>query len=264
MFYSFQRRLKSTLVYAVLPILILTFFSCGSKKDVVYFQDATNFETLVSQNNSQTKFKIDDEISIIVSTLNPEASVPFNLYRRIGESGSETEPSQVSYLVDERGEIDFPVLGKIKVVGLTPDELRSLLQRRLSSYLKDPIINIRLRNFTVTVLGAVNRPGTYPVVGEQVSILEALGLAGDLALKGRRDNILVISDFNGAKVYNRIDLTSKKAMESPVFYLNQNDVVYVEPNKSAIVESVTDRRVSLYFSLISLAITSYLIIETRR
>ena len=114
------------------------------------------------------------------------------------------------------------------------------MKDKLTDYLKDPIINIRLKNFTVTVLGEVNRPGTYPVNGEQITILEAIGLANDLTIKGKRENVLVIRDFNGTKVYNRIDLTSKQALNSPVYYLTQNDVVYVEPNQSAITSSALD------------------------
>lgn len=250
--------LPKFLAFSVIAFLV---GSCGSKKDIVYFQDTTAFETLVGENNFEPKFKVDDEISIFVSTLNPEASVPFNLFRRLGESGTQAaDESQVNYLVDKRGEIDFPVIGKIQVVGLSPEELRQLLQERLSEYLKDPIINIRLRNFTVTLLGEVNQPGTYPVIGEQITILEALGLAGDMTIKGQRNNVMVIRDFNGTKVYNRIDIRSKKAMDSPVYYLTQNDVVYVEPNNSRIRSSTIDNTTSVLISLLSLAITTTLIL----
>ena len=251
-------RLSRVFLLVFLGFLIA---SCGNKKKVVYFQDSVAFETLVGENSFEPKFKVDDEISIFVSTLNPEASVPFNLFRRLGESGSQAaDESQVNYLVDKRGEIDFPVIGKIKVVGLSPEELRILLQDRLSEYLKDPIINIRLRNFTVTILGEVNDPGTYPVIGEQITILEALGLAGDMSIKGQRENVLVIRDFNGTKVYNRIDLRSKKAMDSPVYYLSQNDVVYVEPNNSRVAESALDARAGIYVTLFTFAITTTLIL----
>lgn len=241
--------------------MIIVLASCASRKDVVYFQDTGNFETLVNDNTFVSKFKVDDLISIHVSSLNPEASAPFNLFRGAAEGGFQAE--QVDYLVDQAGEIDFPVIGKLKVEGLSPDELRQLLRERLSEYLKDPIINIRLRNFTITVLGAVNRPGTYPVNGEQVTILEALGFAGDLTIRGVRENVLVVRDFNGTKVYSRIDLTSKDVIKSPVYYLTQNDVVYVEPNRSGIKETSIDARAGLYVSLISVLITSTVIFITR-
>ncbi len=241
--------------------LLILLSSCASRKEVVYFQDTGNFETLVNDNAFVPKFKVDDLISIHVSSLNPEASEPFNLFRGRAEGGFQAE--QVDYLVDQGGEIDFPVIGKLKVEGLSPEDLRQLLRNQLSEYLKDPIINIRLRNFTVTILGAVNNPGTYPVGGEQVTILEALGFAGDLTIRGVRENVLVIRDFNGTKVYSRIDLTSKDMIKSPVYYLTQNDVVYVEPNKSGIKETSIDARAGLYVSLISVLITSTVIIITR-
>ncbi|MBC2840340.1 polysaccharide biosynthesis/export family protein [Robiginitalea sp. SC105] len=247
--------------YLCLGLLALFVSSCASRKDVVYFQDTGSFETIVDNQKTSTKFKVDDLVSIHVSSLDPEASAPFNLYRGQSEGGFRAE--QVDYLVDQDGMIDFPVIGKVKIEGLSPDELRSLLRERLSEYLKDPIINIRLRNFTVTVLGEVNRPGTYPVNGEQITILEALGLAGDLSLRAVRTNVLVIRDFNGTKVYNRIDMTSKDMTKSPVYYLTQNDVVYVEPNNSGIKSTNLDQRAGIYVSLFSLLITSTVLIITR-
>tara|TARA_R110000868_G_scaffold76800_2_gene220587 strand:- start:5563 stop:6333 length:771 start_codon:yes stop_codon:yes gene_type:complete len=247
---------KASFQILVSSIIVLLITSCGSRKDIVYFQDSTNFETIIDENVFEPKFKVDDEVSILISTLNPEASVPFNLFRGVAESGGT--PDQVSYLVDKYGEIDFPVLGKVKVAGLSPEELRLDLNRKLEGYLKDPIINIRLKNFTVTVLGAVSSPGTYQVIGEQITVMEALGLAGDLTIQGLRKNIMVLRDFNGTKVTTRIDLTSKEAFKNPVYYLTQNDVVYVEPNKSAIKTSSLDSRTTIAISLITFAISTTL------
>ncbi|AWX45814.1 hypothetical protein HME9304_02844 [Flagellimonas maritima] len=250
-----------------LVTVIMLLSSCASRQDIIYFQDAGNFETLVSDNAFSPKFKVDDLISIHVSTLNPEASAPFNLVVGVSQDAGSNPGigggQQVSYLVDKDGEIDFPVLGKVKVEGLSQEELRVKLRNLLSEYLKDPIINIRILNFTVTVLGEVQRPGTYPVTGEQITILEALGLAGDLTIRGLRGNILVIRDFDGTKVYNRIDLTSKNAMKSPVYYLTQNDVVYVEPNNSAVSSSSLDSRVTIAISIVSLLVTTSVILITR-
>ena len=255
------KNMKISVRFIVVLMGITFITSCASRKEVVYFQDTGNFETLVNNNDFVSKFKVDDLVSIHVSSLNPEASAPFNLFRGRAEGGFQAE--QVDYLVDQAGEIDFPVIGKLKIEGLSPDELRTLLRNRLSDYLKDPIINIRLRNFTVTILGEVNRPGTYPVNGEQITILEALGLASDLTIRGVRENVLVIRDFNGTKVYNRIDLTSKNMVKSPVFYLTQNDVVYVEPNRSGITASSLDNRANIAISIASVLITSTVILITR-
>ena len=256
-----SKKMKVYFQLCIIFLGIVLIASCASRKDVVYFQDTGNFETLVNNNSFVSKFKVDDLVSIHVSSLNPEASAPFNLIRVAQEGGFRAE--SVDYLVDQAGEIDFPVIGKLKIQGLSPDELRILLRDRLSDYLKDPIINIRLRNFTITILGSVNVPGTYPVNGEQITILEALSLAGDLNITGVRQNVLVIRDFKGAKVYTRIDLTSKNMMKSPVYYLTQNDVVYVEPNKSGITASSLDNRATIAISIASILITSTVIILTR-
>lgn len=242
-------------------LAVFLMMSCASRKDVVYLQDVGNFETQVDNNKSATKFKVDDLVAIHVSSLNPEISAPFNLYKGSSEGGGR--PEQVSYLVDQDGMIDFPVIGKIKIEGLSPDELRMLLRQKLTDYLKDPIINIRLMNFTVTILGQVGRPGTYPVNGEQISILEALGMAGDLTLRAKRDNILIMRDFNGTKVYSRLDLTSKNVVKSPVFYLSQNDVVYVEPNKVGIRDTAFGNSTSFTWAILSTVITTTALLITR-
>ena len=149
------------------------------------------------------------------------------------------------------------------MVGLSPSETRQLLREKLKDYLINPIINIRIKNFTVTILGAVNRPGTYDVTGEQITILEAIGLAGDITIKGRRDNIMVIREFNGTKVYIRINLNEKESLKSDVFYLSQNDVVIVEPNKSGKTESSLDQRATIAVSILSVLITSAVVILSR-
>jgi len=246
---------------AFLLTIIISISSCVSQKDVVYFQGVGDYETNVSENNHAQTFKIDDLISIHVSTLDPQASMPFNLMK--GAEGNGMTPVQVDYIVDKSGNIDFPVIGQVKVAGLTAEETKALLKEKLAAYLKDPIINIRLKNFTVTILGEVKQPGTYPVIGEQITILEALGLANDLGIKGKRENVLVIREFNGTKIYHRIDLTSKEALNSPVYYLTQNDVVYVEPNKSAVTSSALDNRATIAVSIASVLITSTVLFLTR-
>ena len=244
--------------YIMLVLLGAVITSCASKKDVVYFQDALDYETIISDNSYVNTFKIDDEVSINVSTLDSEASIPFNVFKGVMTNGSR--PEQLDYIIDKKGNIDFPVLGEIKLLGLTPEETKIMLKEKLKPYLKDPIINIRLVNFSVTVLGQVNNPGTYFVNGEQITILEAIGLANDLNIKGMRENVLVIRDFNGTKVYTRIDLTSKAALNSPVYYLTQNDVVYIEPNNSAVTSSTLDNRAGIAISIASLLITTSLIL----
>lgn len=252
--------------FILVSILSLFVFSCASKKDIVYFQDTQNYETLVSDNSYAYKFKVDDLLSINVSTLDSEASIPFNLLTapqgQIG-GGGLGQAQQIDYIVNKEGNIDFPVLGEVNILGLTANDTKELLKKKLLIYLKNPIINIRLRNFTVTVLGQVAQPGTYQVNGEQITVLEALGLAGDLDIRGERTNILIIRDFNGTKISQRIDLTKKAALNSPVYYLTQNDVVYVEPNKSAVTSSALDNRATIAISIASVLITSSVLLFTR-
>ena len=254
-----KKSFKQSLIPMLLGVLLVS--SCATRQDVVYFQNSRNFETIVDESTFSPKFKVDDLVSIHISTLNPEASEPFNLFRGSQEGG--IRPEQVDYLVDKDGEIDFPVIGKVKISGLSPEEVRVLLREKLSDYLKNPIINIRLKNFTVTVLGEVNRRGQYSVQGERITILEALGLAGDLKLKAKRGNVMVIRDFDGTKVYTKVDLTNKDILSSPVYYLTQNDVVYVEPNQSAIRTSSLDNTTNIYISIATILITSTVILITR-
>lgn len=249
--------LRSRIVFfSIITFLIV---SCGSKKDIVYFQNAKDFETIVNTDTFTPKFKVNDIISINVSTFDLEAVKPFNLMRGTGEGRSV----EVDYIIDKDGYIDYPVLGKIKLLGLTIEESKELFKQKLTDYLKNPIINIRLLNFRVSVLGEVGRPGNYSVSGERITVLEAIGLAGDLTIKGKRDNIMVIRDFDGTKTYTRIDLTTKESLNSPVYYLTQNDIVYVEPNKSAISSASFDSRTTVAISIASIIITSTVILLTR-
>ncbi|GGZ70270.1 polysaccharide biosynthesis/export family protein [Algibacter mikhailovii] len=243
-------------------IILLSAFlaSCGSSEEVVYFQNAENFETTVETNSFTPLFKVNDVISIFVSTLDLSAVEAFNL--RKGQSNTG-RLEYVDYLIDEEGNIDYPVLGKIKLLGLSVEEAKELLKDKLSDYLKDPVINIRILNFNISVLGEVNKPGNYAVAGGRMTLLQAISLAGDLKIKARRDNVLVIRDFNGTKTYTRVDLRTKELFNSPVYYLTQNDVVYIEPNKSAITASYMDSRTAVIVSFISLLITSAVIIYTR-
>jgi len=236
--------------------------SCATKKDVVYFQNAKDFETIVNTSTFTPRFKINDIVSILVSVYDRtgELTKPFNLISQTGGEGG----TAIDYLLDADGNIDYPVLGKIKLMGLTVEEAKELLKEKLSegNYLKDPVISMRIKNFRISVLGAVNSPGVYPISGERSNILEALAISGDLNLKGRRDNILVIRDFNGTKTYTRIDITNKEVFNSPVYFLTQNDVVYVEPNKSAISGAGGDLRVSQILGYSSFLV-SILILVTR-
>ncbi|GAA4898982.1 polysaccharide biosynthesis/export family protein [Flaviramulus aquimarinus] len=255
---KFVKRKRFSILY-ILTVFLLS-YSCGSKKDVVYFQNAKDFETLVDTDSFTPKFKVNDIVSIYVSTFDLEAAEPFNLKKGQSASGGL---EYIDYLIDVDGNIDYPVLGKIKLLGLTVEEGKVLLKKKLADYLKDPIVNIRILNFRISVHGEVNSPGIYEVPGERVTLLQAIAMAGDLRIKGKRENVLVIRDFNGSKTFTRIDLTNKELFNSPVYYLTQNDIVYVEPNKSAISDAYLDARVNTAISIASILITTAIVLITR-
>lgn len=242
-------------------IVIISLSSCVSKKGVVYFQNAKDFETIVDTNTFTPKLKVNDIISVYVSTFDLEAVEPFNLKKGQTNSGGL---QYIDYLIDMDGNIDYPVLGKIKLLGLSVEQAKELLKQKLSDYLKDPIVNIRILNFRISVLGEVNSPGIYEVSGERITLLEAIALAGDLKIKAKRENVMIIRDFNGTKTYTRVDLRSKELFNSPVYFLTQNDVLYVEPNKSAITQAYFDGRVGAAISIASVLITSTVILLTRK
>ncbi|MCL5127846.1 MULTISPECIES: polysaccharide biosynthesis/export family protein [unclassified Algibacter] len=251
---------NSKTYFALISIIILCLTSCKTKKDVVYFQNAKNFETVVDTDTFQAKLKVGDMLTIYVSTLDLTVTKPYNVVIEAGTAGE-----LIQYVIDFEGNIDFPVLGKVKLVGLTIEEAKQLFKKKFEDgqLLKDPVIIMNFTNFRVTVAGAVNSPGVYPVSGERISILEALGMAGDLTIKGRRDNILVIRDFNGSKTYTRVDITNKEVFNSPVYYLTQNDYVYVEPNNSGISAASGDTRISTIITISSFVLTTALIFVTR-
>jgi len=223
--------------YIMLGIL-LAGVSCTNTKKAVYFSDQKNgsfdapaIPKLVIQDN--------DLLSISVSSLNPEASAVFNQPNNTSTNSTSTTTTATGYLVDGNGNIQFPFLGTVKAAGLSKDELKDQLTKALvdKKLLVDPIITIRFLNFKVTVLGEVAHPTVVTVPSERISLLEAIGLAGDLTIYAQRDNVLVIRDEDGKKVTHRLNLNSTEVFNSPYYYLKTNDVVYVEPNKNKVAST---------------------------
>lgn len=209
--------------------------SCGSTKNITYFQDAQAGESLPITNSYTNVIKSGDMLHIVVSSTKPELAVPFNLYSVRAQMTASPVVSQAAreelegYTVNSRGEIDFPVLGTLRVEGLTREQLSDSLKAKLVDVLPDPVITVNFLNFRITVIGEVGKPGTFSIYGDRITILEAIGMAGDLTIYGRRAEVLVIRENNGIRTTARLDLKSRKMFESPYFYLQQNDVVYVEP-----------------------------------
>lgn len=234
-------------------LIISTFFACSSRKEVVYFQGESEVSK-VFENFSPT-IQSSDNLAISVSAANLKATEIFNqnsIYKGTTQTAS---PFISTYTVDKDGYIQFPVLGNVKLGGLTKNEAIELLKTQISTYIKDPGIVLNLTNFKITVLGEVKAPGTFPIQNDRITILEALGMAGDLTIKGVRNNVMVIREKDGQKETHYVDLTSKESLNSPVYYLAQNDVVYIEPNSSQISASKFTPNYSLWMSLAGIIIS---------
>ncbi|MCK0179205.1 polysaccharide biosynthesis/export family protein [Flavobacteriaceae bacterium S0862] len=252
---------KITLSSVTNKLLLLALFiltSCGSRQDIIYFQDEPLSEAIENQNSDfELRFKTDDLLVINVSADDPETVAPFNL--NVVSTNTSVIDAQgtlkmQTYLIDSNGNIEFPTLGTLKLAGLTRNEANALLKDKLSIYFKKdapPIVNIRLANFTVTILGEVKNPGTYTIQDEKISIPEALGLAGDLTIYGKRDNIKLIREVDGQKKFAKIDLTSVNVLNSPNYYLTQNDVIYVEQNNARVRASSFNQNNGVIISAIA-------------
>ncbi|MBC7439002.1 MAG: polysaccharide biosynthesis/export family protein [Flavobacterium sp.] len=243
-----------------LPFLLLLFLillsSCGSRKDIVFYQNSESAKEISS--NFESRFKCDDMLRIFINTKDTEASLAFNLpvVSTILAKGGIGQLDYQSYLINNLGFIEYPILGKIKVAGLTKLELINYLKQQFKPYLKsDPIININILNYRISVTGEVAKPGSFNVNSERISLPEALALAGDLTIFGKRSNIIVLRDINGVKTINRIDITKTDFINSEFYYLTQNDVVYVEPNKTRVNASAIGPNASIIISGLSLLIT---------
>ena len=263
-------RTKNIFLPTLLVVMLLT--SCGSS-NVAYFQNSDNVNYEASSYLYDARIMPKDELTISVNTTTPDASVPFNLLlqneytqgRSVASSGGLLMP----YLVDNLGYINFPVIGRVKVGGLTKSECEQLILEKIRPYMaesENPVVTVRMSSYSVSVLGEVTRPGSFLVSREKITILEALAQAGDLTIYGVRDRVkLIREDATGKKVIVKLDLTDANIINSPYYYLQQNDVVYVEPNKVKAQNSKVGQVTTLSFSatsiLISLASLLYNILK---
>lgn len=241
----------------LLVFFILIFSSCASKKNLVYFQpDSTELHTSYELN--APKLQPGDILAISVTADDARATQPFNQmspYQGTTGALQATNPFIPTYTIDINGEIDYPKLGKIKLAGLTRTQAIDLLRSEVTKYIVDPGISMQIRNFRVTVLGEVTRPGSFEIENDRITILEALGMAGDLTIYGERRNVLVVREENGKKTEYRVNLTKRETLNSPVYYLSQNDVVYVQPNGARVQTSKYTQTTSVFVSVIGLIIT---------
>ncbi len=245
-------------IYLVLTLLLLS--SCGVKyKSVPYFIDLPADSLLKEQITNKTVLRIqkNDILAITVNSLNPEASAIFNLGTTSSvQAGnvSNLDPSLTAngFLVDEKGLIQLPLVGSVSVNGLTTAEAREQIQNKLKPYLKEPVVSIRLVNFRISVLGDVSRPGVYPISNERVNVSEALSLAGDLTITAERNNVLLVREIDGNRQFVRLNMQSKELFNSPYYYLQNNDVLYIQPGKAKYASvDASYRNVSIVLSALS-------------
>lgn len=250
-------------------IVLLFLSSCSSQKKIAYFSNVSK-TSADSINRSffkahETKICSNDMLSISVNGLDPVAVAPFNLplvsYSSPGSENLYAAPMLQSYLVDVNGNINFPVIGSIQLAGLTKSQAIKRIKEELSPYLKNAIVTIQFLNYKITVLGEVARPGQYSINNERVTVLDALGLAGDMTIFGKRENVLITRENNGKLEFVRLNLNSDEVFRSPYYFLQQNDVVYVEPNK---VKAISSENVNtgLYLSTISTLASALTVIFT--
>lgn len=250
---------KSLLYFAAILIL----GSCSTSKDVAYFQNAAQTDLSKSQYLYDARIMPKDQLTITVSTTNDEAAVPFNMTvptpMTVERRSSYSQAMLQTYLVDNIGNINFPVIGELHVGGLTKSEAERMIQEKIRPFMADtenPIVTVRMSGYQISVIGEVARPGTFTVSREKISILEALAQAGDLTIYGQRKNVqLIREDSTGQKSIHVFDLTDADLINSPYFYLQQNDVIYVTPNKVKAQNSSVGSMTTLWFSATSILIS---------
>lgn len=251
------------LSYFVLAALLLT--ACQSYKKVPYLQDVEVVEQAQQKDNLyDARIMPKDLLTIVVSCTSPELAVPFNLtvaspssIALSGSSNVTSQPVLQPYLVDNEGKIDFPVLGELKLGGLTKKQAEQMIVEKLKPYMKEtPIVTVRMVNYKISVIGEVARPGTFTISNEKVNLLEALAMAGDMSVWGLRDNVkLIREDVTGKQQIITLNLNKAETILSPYYWLQQNDIVYVTPNKAKARNSDIGNSTSLWFSATSIIVS---------
>lgn len=265
---------QTSLLMSVTIAILMT--SCVQHKQLINFNTADLPEDAPEQiiNAMNLTIQPEDLLRIEVSSIDPLAVAPFNLspagqQQQIGQLLNQTAGGNygpelfMGYFVDQNGYIDFPVLGPLKIEGLTIEEAKSLIYEQLEEYLKDPVVNMRFLNLKVTILGEVRAPGVQRLSNKRVTLLEALGMAGDLSDYANRNNVLIIREEKGERTYTRLDLQSSEIFESPYFYMQQNDVIYVEPIQARIATVADPAQRIIQYATAGLSLISLIIALSR-
>jgi polysaccharide export outer membrane protein len=252
---------KRTILVSIplVAFFILLMSSCGSKKNIIYFQDIDKIQNLIDSSNYEIKIKPHDNLLITVSATNAEAADNYNIIKTKQGGGGASNLEWLGYLVDDNGDINFPTIGRLHIGGLTKVEAADLLQSKITQLIDNPVVNIRFLNYKIYIMGEVSHPGLYTVSEEKISVPEALTLAGDMTIYGNRHNVLIIRIENGEKKFYRLDMTSASVFFSEAYYLRQNDILYIEPNQTRVWSSTN---VSPYLSIAISSLTFLLTLYT--
>ena len=259
-----QRNIMKIYTKILIPVAAaLIMASCGSHKEVAYFQNSTDVDLTQSKGLYDARIMPKDQLTITVSCIDDAAAAPFNMTvptpYSINARSTYSQPMLQSYLVDNQGNINFPIIGVLHVGGMTKLEAENMIQEKIRPYMSEkenPIVTVRMTAYQISVLGEVARPGSFTVSREKITILEALAQAGDLTIWGQRKNVqLVREDAQGQKSIHYIDLTDANLINSPYYYLQQNDLIYVTPNKVKSQNSSVGSMTTLWFSATSILIS---------
>ena len=233
--------------------------SCASKKDVYYFQD---IDSTAAENSFKfLNIQPGDILDIQIKALNPESVLVFQRQATLGLQQQQVQNRAIDgYLVGEDGSINLPIVGAIDTTNQSTQALAQIIQEALKPYINNPTVNIRLLNFRISVLGEVNNPGTFTVLEERLSLPQALGLAGDLTINGDRNHLLLIRNEAGKKTNKVIDLTKTDFLQSPFYFLKQNDIIYVRPNSARVKSSGLVGNAGTLVSILSLAVSLFIVI----
>jgi polysaccharide export outer membrane protein len=249
-------------IYTILGLALLTIVasSCGTTKDAVYFAniDSTKFHEVPVAQFKEPLIQTDDILNITIQTLEVGTSTAVDQTSAVATGSISGDKAPVSgFLVDKAGNIELPIMGVVKVAGLTTFEAKEALRSKAEQYYKSPTIQVRFANYKITVLGEVLKPAAYTVPYEKVTVLDAIALAGDLTIYGKRKNVMLIRDNGEKKDIIRLDLTSTALISSPYYYLKQNDVIYVEPTKGkvAVNNTATNKLITIGFSAAALLLS---------
>ncbi len=255
--------IKQISFFALIVTTAFLLGSCGSTKNVAYFQNSDTVDLSQSQFLYDAKIMPKDQLTITVSTTNDEAAVPFNLTvptpQSVNSRSSYSQAMLQTYLVDNSGNINYPIIGEIHVGGLTKSEAENMIREKIKVYMaetENPIVTVRMTGYQISVIGEVARPGTFTVSREKITVLEALAQAGDLTIYGVRNNVqLIREDADGKKAIYFLNLNDANLINSPYYYLQQNDVIYVTPNNVKAQNSSVGSMTSLWFSATSILIS---------